>query len=168
MISDENRTFDANLVAGDGRNHRKSKTATMIILVQFRAFPAKTSKTKVTSVLGGRRRSSGDRLHAGWWPESEESKGGRKWPNRKREVGGEEREKLGKFPKMETYHSNSAIYRKWLWTVTVNSNFNLSLITFAYELRFLRTTYARARFNVLYNFHEEHFLKFWPEQKVNF
>jgi hypothetical protein len=24
MISDENRTFDANLVAGDGRNRRKS------------------------------------------------------------------------------------------------------------------------------------------------
>ena len=50
----------------------------------------------------------------------------------------------------------------WLFIETyhMNSNFSISLITFAYELRFLRTTYARARFNVPYNFHEEHFLKF--------
>ncbi|PRQ45992.1 hypothetical protein RchiOBHm_Chr2g0084321 [Rosa chinensis] len=49
--------------------------------------------------------------------------------------------------------------------VTMNSNFLNSLITFAYELRFLRTTYARARFNALYNFHEGNFLKLITHKK---
>ena len=50
----------------------------------------------------------------------------------------------------------------------MNSNFRNSLITFAYELQFLRTTYARARFNVLYNFHEGNFLKLITHKKSIF
>jgi hypothetical protein len=39
------------------------------------------------------------------WPEEGEEVG------EEERLGGEEREKAGRFPKMETYHSNLAIYR---------------------------------------------------------
>jgi hypothetical protein len=41
-------------------------------------------------------------------------------------------------------------------------------ITFAYELRFMRTSCLRTRFDELYNFREENFLKFSTDQKSNF
>jgi len=80
----------------------------------------------------------------------------KRWPElqrRGRETrGGGEREKR-KITGPNSKNSN-------LYFLPMNSNVTISLITFACELRFLRTTYARARFNVLYNFREETFLKF--------
>jgi hypothetical protein len=76
-----------------------------------------------------------------------------------RGIGGEERE-MG-FPKKETL--------KYPKRQLSKNTLQLPLaITFAYELRFTRTSCLRTRFDELYNFHEGNFLKFWTEQKVNF
>jgi hypothetical protein len=65
---------------------------------------------------------------------------------------GKEREKKEMLP---GYSNFSNLYQS-----TINSNFHISLITFAYELRFLRTTCPRTRIDEHYNFHEGSFPKF--------
>ena len=81
-------------VAGIAGNRQKLQTAAGGGFDSIRGFPTKSWKTKVAGVLGGRRRSSGDRWHAGWWPESPEIGGSRKIAKpEKRELGGEERER---------------------------------------------------------------------------
>ena len=121
MILGKNRTFDAGLVAGDGRNRRKStkpQNATV-------NFTATAWRPTTTSVMRRRRRVGEASFHVIWWSEQRESRSCRgereraRARGREREHAGEEKEKKKKL--LATVKNSNIYYLPW----TVTSHFRL-------------------------------------------